>query len=87
MATFSVRMPDDLKRKAAQVAKSQGVSMNNFVVSAVATAAAQCEAHAFFQERLKGKDRDAVRGGFAEILSKTRPGKGPTFAEIERLRT
>ena len=85
MATFSVRMPDSLKRQAALVARSQGVSMNNFVVSAVATAAAQCDALAFFQERLRGKDREAIRKRFSDIMSETREGKAPSFAEIDRV--
>ena len=85
MATFSVRMPDSLKRMASQAARSQGVSMNNFVVCAVATAAAQHDALSFFQERLRGKDREVVEKQFANIMSKMQKGRGPSYSEIDRL--
>ena len=87
MATFSIRMPDGLKRKASEAARSQGVSMNNFVICAVATATAQHDALTFFQERLHGKDREAVRKRFAKIMSKTKRGSGPSYADIDRLLT
>jgi len=85
MATFSVRMPDSLKRRVSQAARGQGVSMNNFVVCAVATAAAQHDALMFFEERLRGKDREAVQEQFARIMSKTQKGRGPSYSEIDRL--
>ena len=85
MATFSVRMPDSVKQKASLAAQRQGVSMNNFVVSAVAMAAAQYEALSFFQERLRGRDREAVRERFAEIMSRSRKGRPPSHSEIDRM--
>ena len=58
--------------------------MNNFVVCAVASAAAQAEALEFFRGRLAGQDRDVVRSRFARIMGKSRKGKAPSFAEIDK---
>jgi len=85
MATFSIRIPDPLKRRVAEVARKQGVSMNNFVVSAVASAAAQQEAMDFFMERLAGKDRETVHKRFEGVMAKSRRGKAPSAAQIDRL--
>lgn len=57
------------------------------MVCALATATAQREALTLFQERLHGRDREAVRGHFAKIMSKTQEGRGPPYAEIDRLLT
>ena len=43
MATISLRMRDDLKRKAQQLAKEQGVSLNGFINATIAAAVAQQE--------------------------------------------
>lgn len=52
MAILSVRMRDDLKRKAQQLAKEQGVSLNGFIN---ATTAEQ-QTPTFFSDRLKDVD-------------------------------
>ena len=85
MATFSVRMPDSLKQRASQAARDQGVSMNSFVVCAVAAAAAQHDALTFFRERLRGKDPEAIQRQFSKIMSEAQKGRGPSYSEIDRL--
>ncbi len=52
MATLSVRIRDDLKRKVQELAASQGVSLNNFINASVAAAVAQDETLRCFGDRL-----------------------------------
>lgn len=60
MATLSLRMRDDLKRKAQSMARLQGVSLNGFINAALSAAVAQEETLAFFGDRLKDVDLDAL---------------------------
>ena len=49
MATLSLRIRDDLKRKAQELAQSEGVSLNNFINAALAATIAQAETLAFLR--------------------------------------
>lgn len=51
MASLSLRIRDDLKRKAQTLARRHGVSLNNFVNATLAAAVAQEETLAFFDDR------------------------------------
>ncbi len=84
MATLSLRMRDDLKQKAQQLAKEQGVSLNGFVNATIAAAVAQQETLTFFGDRLNDMDRDALHNRVLRFMRKTRPGKEPSIEEIER---
>ncbi len=84
MATLSLRMRDDLKEKAQQLAKEQGVSLNGFVNATIAAAVAQQETLTLFSDRLRDVDQDALHKRVLKFMRKTRPGKEPTIEEIER---
>ena len=84
MATLSLRMRDDLKQKAQQLAKEQGVSLNGFVNVTIAAAVAQQETLTFFSDRLKDMDQAALHKRVLKFMRKTRPGKEPSIEEIER---
>ena len=84
MATLSLRMRDDLKQKAQQLAKEQGVSLNGFVNATIAAAVAQQETLTFFSDRLKDMDQDALHNRVLKFMRKSRPGKEPSIVEIER---
>jgi len=84
MATLSLRMRDDLKAKAQQLAQEQGVSLNGFINATLSAAIAQQETLAFFGDRLRGVDQDALRKRVLKFMRKTRPGKEPSLEEIER---
>ena len=84
MATLSLRMRDDLKQKAQQLAKEQGVSLNGFINATLAAAIAQQETLTLFSDRLRGVDQEALHKRVLEFMRKTRPGKEPTIEEIER---
>ncbi|NQT36180.1 MAG: toxin-antitoxin system HicB family antitoxin [Planctomycetes bacterium] len=84
MATLSLRLRDDLKQKAQQLAKEQGVSLNGFVSATIAAAVAQQETLTFFGDRLKSLDQAALHNRVLKFMRKTRPGKEPSIEEIER---
>ena len=84
MATLSLRMRDDLKKKAKQLAKEQGVSLNGFINATIAAAVAQQETLAFFTDRLRDVDQEPLHKRVLKFMRKTRPGKEPRIEEIER---
>ena len=84
MARLSLRMRDDLKRRAQELAKEQGVSLNAFITATLAAAVAQQETLTFFRERLRDVDQQALYERVLNFMRKTRPGKEPSVDEIER---
>lgn len=84
MATLSLRMRDDLKQKAQQLAKEQGVSLNGFINATLAATIAQQETLTFFGDRLKDLDQEALHKRVLQFMRKSRPGREPSVEEIER---
>lgn len=83
MATLSIRIPNDLKKRVAALTDEQGVSMNNFITSCLSSAVAQETTRAFLSKRLKGVDPRKTDVAFDKIMSKTRRGRGPPIGEID----
>jgi antitoxin component of RelBE/YafQ-DinJ toxin-antitoxin module len=86
MATLSLRIRDTLKQKAQEMAKRQGVSLNNLINATLAAAVAQEDAIAFFDDRLRGQDLDALRERVLTFMGETRTGEEPSPAAIHRAR-
>ena len=84
MATLSLRIRDGLKRKAQDLAKRQGVSLNNFVNATVAAAVAQEEALAFFEDKLRDTDLEALHRRVMAFMNETQAGPDPSEAELRR---
>ncbi len=84
MATLSLRIRDDLKNKAKAFARKQGVSLNNYINSVLAASIAQEETLAFFEDRLKDIDLEALHRKVIAFMSKTRPGEEPTTEELKQ---
>ncbi len=84
MANLSLRMCDDLKRKAQKLASKQGVSLNNFINSTIAASVAQEEVLRFFDERLRHVDVDELQKRVLDFMKKTTPGDGPTSDEVRQ---
>jgi hypothetical protein len=84
MATLSLRMRDDLKRKAQQMAHEQGVSLNGFINATLAAAVAQQETLAFFHDRLRDVDPEALHQRVLKFMRTTRSGEEPTVEEVAR---
>jgi len=58
MATLSLRMRDDLKAKAQQLASEQGVSLNSYINATLAATIAQAETLVMMGDRLSNVDRE-----------------------------
>ncbi len=85
MATLSLRMRDDLKRKAQSLAEHQGVSLNNFINSVVAASVAQEETMRFFRGRFRDVDLAALEKRVLKFMQQSRPGSDPTPEELRQL--
>ena len=84
MATLSLRMRDDLKAKAQQLASEQGVSLNSYINATLAATISQAETLAMMGDRLSNIDREQLHARVIKFMSKTRSGTEPTQAEIKR---
>jgi hypothetical protein len=74
MSTFPLRIPDDLKKEAATQAEAAGVSLNQYIATALAShIGAPAEAKRYFAAR----GARAVRGRAKEILSRSGVGNPP----------
>lgn len=78
MARLSFRIRDTLKRKAEDLAKREGVSLNNFINAMLAAVVAQEEALAFFGDRLRTVDLDALHRRVMAFMGKAQPGREPS---------
>jgi HicB family len=85
MATLSLRMRDDLKRKAQILAEQQGVSLNNYINSVISASVAQEETMRFFRDRLQDIDLAALHKRVLKLMAKSRPGTDPPPEELRRL--
>jgi len=83
MATLSLTMRDDLKNKAQQLAKQQGVSLNSYINATLAATIAQQETLQVFCDRLQEIDQDALHQRVLKSMSRTRPGTEPTADEVD----
>lgn len=84
MATLSLRMRDDLKAKAQQLASEQGVSLNSYINATLAATIAQSETLAMMGDRLSNVDKGQLHARVMKFMSKTQNGTEPTLAEIDR---
>ena len=84
MATLSLRMRDDLKRKAQSLAERQGVSLNNYINSIIAASVAQEETLRFFAGRLQDVDLATLQKRVLRFMEKPRPGTDPTPEELHQ---
>ena len=83
MATLSLRIRDDLKRKAQELAQSEGVSLNNFINATLAATVAQAESLAFFEDRLKDVDLKALHERVLMFMGDTEPADEPSIDELK----
>jgi len=69
MATTSLKLPEDVKRLAAQAAEQQGVSPHAFMVEAIRRAATQAEQRARFVAEAVAAREEAIVSGKAHDAS------------------
>lgn len=82
MATLSLRIREDLKQKAQELARREGVSLNNFINAALAATVAQAETLTFFEDRLKDVDLEALHERVLKFMRETEPGTDPSIDEL-----
>ena len=74
MSSFSLRLPDDLKERAAAQAEAAGVSLNQYIATALAArVGAQAEAERYFATRAAR----ATPGGARAVLARAGQGNPP----------
>lgn len=72
-ATYPLKLPKSVKDAAARLAKEDGVSLNQWIASAVAQKIGAVETAARYFER---RSRDATPGGLADVLGRV-PAAAP----------
>ncbi len=78
ISTYPLRLPRSIKAAVARIAKEEGISINQFVATAVAEKLAAMNTAAYFAERRERADIDA----FKRVLQ--RPGGEPPRPGDER---
>ncbi|MBV1800588.1 toxin-antitoxin system HicB family antitoxin [Siccirubricoccus sp. G192] len=74
MSSFPLRLPDDLKERAAAQAEAAGISLNQYIATAIAArVGAQAEAERYFAARA-ARSRP---GRAHEILARAGQGRAP----------
>ncbi len=74
MSSFPLRLPDDLKERAAAQAEAAGVSLNQYIATVLASrVGAQAEAERYFAAR----GARATPGRAREILARASQGSPP----------
>ena len=68
MSTLSVRLPDSLHKQIKQLAKEEGISMNQFIALAVAEKLSALMTVEYLEERAKRGSRER----YEAVLSKVR---------------
>ena len=68
MSTLSVRLPDSLHKQIKQLAKEEGISMNQFIALAVAEKLSALMTVEYLEERAKRGSREK----YEAVLSKVR---------------
>ena len=72
MSTLSLRLPNSIHRHIKQIATQEGVSINQFISTAVSEKISALTTKSYLEERAKRADRSA----FKDILNKV-PGRTP----------
>jgi uncharacterized protein (DUF1778 family) len=67
MATLSLRLPESIHRKLAEIAKSEGISINQFIASAAAEKLAAVTTEAYLAERATKATRNRFESALATV--------------------
>jgi predicted DNA-binding protein len=63
MSTTSLKLPDELKERAAAAAKRQGITTHAFMIEAIRTAATAAEDRARFIAEAKAAEKEMLKSG------------------------
>jgi len=76
MSALSLRLPDSIHRHIKQIAQQEGVSINQFIASAVAEKVSAIATEDYLQQRANRADKEA----FKTILAKV-PKRAPILGD------
>jgi hypothetical protein len=76
MSALSLRLPDSIHRHIKQIAQQEGVSINQFIASAVAEKVSAIATEDYLQQRANRVDKEA----FKAILAKV-PKRAPILGD------
>ena len=72
MPQVNIRLSEDLREQAKDVARQQEVSLNQFCVAAIAQAIGQSQSRRFFAQRAAGLSQEEGRRKMGEVLGKVK---------------
>jgi hypothetical protein len=75
MSTLSLRLPDSLHRRVREIAQQDGISINQFISTAVAEKLAALMTESYLQERAQRGSREKFRAVLAKVPD-VPPGPG-----------
>ncbi|MDH5590991.1 MAG: type II toxin-antitoxin system HicB family antitoxin [Gemmatimonadota bacterium] len=75
MTTMSLRLPESLHQRARELAKEEGVSINQLIATALAEKISALDTVSYLKERASRGSREAFLAALAEVPSGT-PGPG-----------
>lgn len=84
MGAVSIKLPDDLKKKALRLAKKKNTTLNGLVNYWLQTAVVEDETIEWMKRRLRGKNSEFLINEFGKFLEKTKPGAEPALDEIQQ---
>lgn len=67
MSTLSLRLPESMHRKLAELAKREGISLNQLINSAVAEKLAALLTEEYLEERAKRASRKRFEGALSKV--------------------
>lgn len=67
MSTLSVRLPESLHKGLRQTVQEEGISMNQFIVTAVAEKLAALQTESYLQQRATRASRDKYEAALAQV--------------------
>lgn len=67
MSTLSVRLPDSLHKMAREIARQDHISMNQFIISAVAEKISAMTTETYLRERAERATEEKFRAALAAI--------------------
>ncbi len=67
MSTLSLRIPESLHKQARELAKSEGISINQLVASALGEKMAALMTQDYLEQRAKRGDRTAFEAALAKV--------------------
>lgn len=80
MSAISLRLPDSLHKQVRELARREGISINQLIATAVAEKLSALMAEEYLEERARRGDRAA----FDEVLGKVRDGEPDRADGTER---